>query len=344
MNIKNLANKKGVVLGIGEIMMRLSPRENELLKTSNSLHETYGGGESNVICSLASFGHATRFFTKLPDSDLGKKAIKPLKERSVDTSKIIFGEGRLGIYFLEEGHGVRNSKVIYDRAYSAFSMINRSELDFDNVLEGVNLIHISGITPALSNELKEITIEFLKVAKDRGITISYDSNFRAKLWSAKECGSFLAEILNYVDIALLGHLDITRLLDFKYEFTNDHKNDLENLYKMLNQKYPNIKCMAATKREIESANRNSITAYIFENEKIYQSKKYTFDILDRVGAGDAFSAGILHGILEGKSNQDIIEFAVGASVLKHSYKGDVNQCEVEDVTTFIEQGVNAINR
>ena len=344
MNIKNLVSKKGSILGVGEIMMRLSPRENELLKTSNSLHETYGGGEGNVICSLASFGHDTKFFTKLPDNDLGKKALRTFKERDVDTKEIIFGEGRLGIYFLDEGHGVRNSKVIYDRAYSAFSMIKEEEIIYDKIFDGVKILHISGITPALSKDLRCATINLLKEAKRREIVVSYDSNFRAKLWSPSECGEFLAEVLNYVDIALLGHLDITKLLNFKHEFVGSHREDLRILYTKLNEKYPNIKYMASTKRGIESASRNSLVAYLFENGEVTRSKRYIFDILDRVGGGDAFTAGILHGLIEGKSNKEIINFAVATSVLKHSYKGDVNQCDKEDVEMFIKNGIGAISR
>lgn len=344
MSIKEVVNKKGKILAIGEIMMRLTPVANEILKTSNSFEESYGGGECNVICSLASFGHDTKFFTKLPNNDLGKKAIKVLKYRGVDTSNIIFGDGRLGIYFLENGYGVRNSKVIYDRAHSSFSMINNEEINFEGILDDVKLIHLSGITPALSSELRRFTIDILKFAKEKGIIVSYDSNFRAKLWLSEECGEFLSEVLNYVDIALLGHLDITKLLNIEHDFIGEHKENLRILYEKLNEKYTNIKYMASTKREIESANKNSITAYIFEDKKIFESRKYSFDILDRVGGGDAFSAGILHGILSGKENQEIVDFAVAASVLKHTYKGDINYSEIEDIENLMQNGVGAISR
>ncbi|MGL4453205.1 MAG: sugar kinase [Sarcina sp.] len=344
MNIKEAISKKGKILGIGEIMMRLTPVGAEILKTSSVFDESYGGGEANVICSLANFGYDTKFFTKLPNNDLGKKAIKTLKYRDVDTSSIIFGDGRLGIYFLENGYGIRNSKVIYDRSYSSFSMIDSKEINIQNLLEGIKLIHISGITAALSSELRKITLEILKFAKEKGIIVSYDSNFRAKLWTAKECGAFLAQVLNYVDIAFLGDLDITKLLNIKYDFTGNYKEDLRVLYKKLNEQYPNIKYMASTKREIESANKNSITAYIFEKKNICESKRYSFEILDRVGAGDAFSAGVLHGILSGKENQEIVDFAVGASILKHTYKGDINYCDLEEVENFIKSGVCAISR
>ncbi|WP_055069258.1 sugar kinase [Clostridium massiliamazoniense] len=344
MSTKNLVNEKAVILGIGEIMMRLSPTDNDVLGTSNKLNETYGGGEGNVICSLANFNHKTKFFTKLPSNDLGKKSLKVFKERDVDLSNVIFGEGRLGIYFLEEGVGVRNSKVIYDRAYSAFSMIKEEEINYDELLKDVGLLHISGITAALSEEHRKITLNLVKEAKSRSILVSYDSNFRAKLWSAELCGQFLKEILNYVDIAFLGHLDITKLLNFNHDFIGIHKEDLKILYDKLQKEYPNIKVIASTKREIESARKNSLTGYIYEKGILVESEKYTFDILDRVGGGDAFSAGVLHGLIEGKSLKDVIEFGTVASVLKHSYKGDINYCTKEDVEIFLANGVSAIGR
>lgn len=344
MSAEKMFNKNNVVLGVGEIMMRLTPKEKELLKTSNSFDESYGGGEGNVICSLANFGHKTRFFTKLPENDLGRKALKTFKERDVEINDVIFGEGRLGIYFLEEGHAVRNSKVIYDRAYSAFSMIKNKEINYEKILEGVKILHISGITPALSDELKEITLNLVKLAKEKSIVVSYDSNYRAKLWSYESCGSFLKEVLNYVDIAFLGHLDIINLLGYNYEFKGNHEEDLKALYDMLNKNYPNIKYILSTKRKIESANKNSLKGYLYNKGEIISSKEYSFDILDRVGGGDAFSAGALHGIIKGMKFKDIIEFAIASSVLKHSYKGDVNHCNIEDVESFIEKGVEAIGR
>ncbi|MGL5616005.1 MAG: sugar kinase [Sarcina sp.] len=342
MNIKTNRNNK--ILAVGEIMLRLSPTDNELLKTSSSFYESYGGGEGNVICSLANFGHKTKFFTKVPENQLGKKALASFKERDIDISEVIYGEGRLGIYFLEQGHGVRNSKVIYDRAYSAFSMIKEEEINYENLLKDIKLLHISGITAALSEELRKITLNLVKEAKKRDVLVSYDSNFRAKLWSASQCGKFLEEILNYVDIAFLGHLDITKLLNVDYKFLGNHKIDLKNLYDILNKKYPNIKYMAATKREIESVNKNSLTGYLYKMGEFYNSKEYSFEILDRVGGGDAFSAAVLHGLLENYSLEKTIEFGTVASVLKHSYKGDVNQCEESDVENFLSQGITAIGR
>lgn len=341
MSIGNQCNR---ILGFGEVMMRLTPREKSLLVDSNQFDESYGGAECNVLCSLSNFGHETKLFTKLPDNDLGKKTIKFLRGRDVDTSSIILDKGRMGIYFLEEGCGYRNSKVIYDREYSAFSLMKESEVNYDSILNGVKLIHITGITPALNGELQTITLNFLKKAKERDIIISYDSNYRSKLWSTNECGKFLKSVLNYVDIAFLSHLDITNLLNIDYKIKENYKEYLENLYKQLKSIYTNIKYMASTKREIYSASRNSLVGYIFNGITMEESKKYKFDILDRIGGGDAFSAGILHGILEDMELKDIVEFGVLSAVLKHSYKGDINNCSKDMVEGLMKDGIRRICR
>ena len=184
----------------------------------------------------------------------------------------------------------------------------------------------------------------MKIAKKKNIITSYDSNFRAKLWTAEQCGEFLKEVLNYIDIGFLGDLDITKLLNFESNFTGDYIDYLKELYAKLNKMYPNIKYIASTKREIESANINLLTGYIYMNGEIKSSPKYKFDILDRVGGGDAFSAGVLHGIIRNKNLDDIINFATVASIFKHSYKGDINYCVEEDIEMFIKNGILAIGR
>ena len=335
------ANKK--VLGFGEIMLRLTPPNNQKIIQSNSFDATYGGGEANVIASLATFGHDTKYVTKLPENSLGDKVIRDLKSYNVDTKDIVLGDGRLGIYFLEIGHGLRSTEVIYDIKYSAISMSSKDEFDIEKMLEGVSMVHLSGITPALSKELYDLTIAIAKYAKQTGILISLDSNYRAKLWSLDDAKGFLEEILPYVDIAFLGNLDMTNIL--KYESKDlEFDDNLLDLYKRLFEKYPNLKYASCTRREVKSINNNSLTGYLFDRENLHISNTHNFDILDRVGGGDAYTAGILHGIIEGMKPEDVVEFGVCASALKHSIRGDINIVDKDSVMSLLEKGLQNIKR
>lgn len=324
-------------------MMRLTTTDKDPLEVSNSLSIHYGGAESNVISSLVKFNHKGKFLTKLSNDSIGKAALRNLMGLGINTEDVMLSEGRIGKYFVEEGYGFRNTNVIYDRKDSVFSKIDISEMNFEKLLEGIDLIHISGITPALSDSLKHITLELMRIAKGKGILVSYDSNYRSKLWSYSECGEFLTKALKYVDIAFLGELDARNFLDIK-SCEEKFEDRLFYSYKKINEKYPNIKYFASTKREIISSNRNSLKGYFYNNEKIYESLNYGFDIVDRIGGGDAFTAGILNCILKGFKNKYTVEFGVVASVYKHSYKGDVNLCDEQMVKDMIENGVGAIVR
>ncbi|MGG7178425.1 sugar kinase [Clostridium paraputrificum] len=335
--------KSKKVLGFGEIMLRLTPPNNQKIMQATSFEAVYSGGEANVIASLAIFGNDTKFVTKLPNNYLGQKVINKFRGYNVNVNDILIGDGRLGVYYSEIGHGVRSTEVIYDRKYSAISMAKKEEFDLDKILDSVGLIHLSGITPALSQELYDFTIEVIKKCKEKGIIVSYDSNFREKLWTIDKARIFLEEILPYVDIAFLGTLDMVNIL--KYENPNNSfEEDLETLYKRLFKKYPNLKYAACTKRQVNSINNNSLKGYLFNGEKLLKSNEYTFDILDRVGGGDAFTAGVLHGILKDMDEERIIEFGICASSLKHSIQGDINLVDEETVNTLIDSGLCNIKR
>lgn len=341
LNTFKLQNKK--VLGFGEIMLRLTPTNNQKIIQANSFDAIYSGGEANVIASLAMFGHDVKFVTKLPDNYLGQKVIAKFRGYNVDVKDIIIGEGRLGIYYSEIGHGLRSTEVIYDRKYSTISMAKKEEFDLDKILEGVGIVHLSGITPALSKDLYELMIELVKKCKKNNILVSFDSNYRAKLWSIEEAGEFIKDILNYVDYAFLGELDIIRILKFKDIYLN-FEEKLEVLYKELFKIYPNLKYVACTKRKVNTINNNTLKGYLFNGEKLYISNEYTFDILDRVGGGDAFTAGILNGILKDMKEDRIVEFGICASVLKHSLIGDINLIDEETVNNLIDNGLCNIKR
>lgn len=324
-------------------MLRLTPPNNQKILQSNSFEAVYSGGEANVIASLAMFGHDTKFVTKLPDNHLGQKVLSKFRGYNVDISDVVTGEGRLGIYFSEIGHGLRSTEVIYDRKYSAISMADKSEFDIDKILDGVGFVHMSGITPALSKSLREFTIDFIKACKERGILVSYDSNFRAKLWSLEEAREVLTEVMPLIDIAFLGHLDMINILQFEDKGLEFDEN-LKDLYGRLFEKYPNLKYAACTKRTVNLINNNSLRGYLYDGEELIVSNEYTFDILDRVGGGDAFTAGVLHGIFKDMKHEEIIEFGICASSLKHSILGDINIVDEDTVVSLMKNGLQNIKR
>ena len=324
-------------------MLRLTPPNNQKILQSNSFEAVYSGGEANVIASLAMFGHNTKFVTKLPDNHLGQKVLSKFRGYNVDISDIVTGEGRLGIYFSEIGHGLRSTEVIYDRKYSAISMADKSEFDIDKILDGVGFVHMSGITPALSKSLREFTIDFIKACKERGILVSYDSNFRAKLWSLEEAREVLKEVMPLIDIAFLGHLDMINILQFEDKGL-DFDENLKDLYSRLFKEYPNLKYAACSKRTVNSINNNSLKGYLYDGEDLIVSNEYTFDILDRVGGGDAFTAGVLHGIFKNMKHEEIIEFGICASSLKHSILGDINIVDEDTVISLMKNGLQNIKR
>ena len=341
---KSEDNRRSKVLGFGEIMLRLTPTNFQRVIQAESFEATYAGGEANVICSLSMFGHDTKMLTKLPQNVLGDKVIRAMNSFGVDTKDIVRGKGRLGIYFLEQGHGVRNSDVTYDREYSAISMASLEDFDFDKILEDVKLVHLSGVTPALSSNLYEISLELVKVAKSKGILVSYDSNYRSKLWTLEQARSFMLEVLPYVDIAFLGILDFINILEYQVSAEKNYEAKLADLYRELFEKYPNLKYAASTKRTVNSVNNNSLQGYFFDGEILHSSRIHTFDILDRVGGGDSFTAGILHGVLSEMNTSQISEFATCASALKHSIRGDINMVDLHQVHTLMDCGIENINR
>ena len=341
--MEKLQFKSKKVLGFGEIMLRLTPPNNQKIIQANSFDAVYSGGEANVIASLAILGHDTKFITKLPNNYLGDKVISKFRGYNVDVNDVLVGEGRLGVYYSEIGHGLRSTEVIYDRKYSAISMAEKEEFDIDKMLNNVGLVHLSGITPALSKNLKELIIDIVKECKRQGILVSYDSNYRSKLWSIEEAKEVLEEILPYIDFVFLGYLDIVNILKFEdndLEFEDKLKYHYENLFK----KYPNLKYAACTKRTVNSINNNTLQGYLFDGNSFVKSNAYTFDILVRVGGGDAFTAGILHGILSEMDNARIVEFGTCASSLKHSIIGDINIIDENTINSFIDNGLCNVKR
>lgn len=325
------------VVTLGEIMLRLSPPLNERFMQATSFDINYGGGEANVAVSLANYGHKVQFVSKVPKNSIGECALGMLRKFNVNCDYVVRGGERLGIYFLENGASIRPSSVIYDRANSAIAEANASEFNFDEIFNNVDLFHVSGITPVISKKGAELTLQALKSAKRHNVKVSFDLNYRSKLWieDINDKQELLSEMMEYVDICFGNARDAAKMLGF-----NDGENDFingkysiciskENMQKVLN-KY-NFEYLITTKRESISASDNGWSAAVCSNEKIYHGKKYNLHIVDRVGGGDAFAAGFLHGILSGYTMENSLEFGIAAAALKHTIPGDLNIATIDEV-------------
>ena len=325
------------VLTFGEIMLRLKTPGYERFFQSSMLEATFGGAEANVAVSLSNFGMDAAFMTVLPDNPIGDACLRELRYFGVDTSRITRGEGRMGIYYVEPGANQLPSKVVYDRAYSAISLAKPGSLDWDKAFEGIGWLHITGITPAISESAMELSFECVKEARKRGVTISMDMNHRKKLWKyGRKAPDVMRELSKYVDIAVANEEDIQNSLGI----TSDIKAESGKLdpakYKDLGDRvldmFPQMKMIAITLRESHYADWNSWSACLNDREQFYLSRKYeVLDILDRIGAGDSFTAGLIYGLEIYKDKQKALDFAAAASCLKHSISGDFNRVVVSDV-------------
>lgn len=336
------------VLTFGEIMLRLKAPGVERFFQSPLMESTFGGGEANVAVSLANYGMEAAFLTVLPDNVLGDAAVKELRSFGVDISKIIRGKGRLGIYFLEGGANQLPSKVVYDRDYAAIALAKPGDIDWNKVFEGIDWFHITGITPALSESAMELSLESVKAAKARNITVSCDLNFRKNLWKyGKKAPEVMCELAKYVDVAIANEEDCQKSLGVTIDVHVEGGELDINKYKELSDKvlelYPNMKIIAITLRESHSADINGWAACLNDGKNFYVSKKYEIrDIVDRVGGGDSFGGGLIYGLNNYDNKQEALEFAVAASCLKHSINGDFNRVSVSDVKSLV--GGNASGR
>ena len=324
-------------LTFGELMLRLKSPGRERLMQSPSLEATFGGGEANVAVSLANYGLDAEFLSVIPSNSIGEAAIGELRRFNVGTDKIIRTDGRMGIYYLETGANQRASKVIYDRAYSAISMFDPEKYDWDSIYNNVTWLHISGITPAISEQTKDASIASVKEAKKRGITVSIDLNYRKNLWKygvdAKEVMSVMTE---YADVIIANEEDCQKSLGLECKSNVEGgKLDNEDYRKLSNsllEKYPNVKKVAITLRESKSADINFWAAALNNGTDFIVSRKYEmYDIVDRVGGGDSFAGGLIYGLNVLGDDKEALEFAVAASCLKHTIDGDFNRVTVDEV-------------
>lgn len=332
------------VVTFGEIMLRLSSDGGIRLKESADFHAHYGGGEANVAISLANFGHKAAFASKVPDHALGYAVAEHLRKYQVDTQQLVFGGERLGTYYMEAGSGERAASVIYDRAYSSFAQASKRDWDMDGLFEDAELFHVSGITPALSSDLQELTVELVQEAKKRGIKVSFDINYRSKLWTQAQAGAVIRQILPHVDYCSAGKLDALYLLGIK-ELNHPVEQELVYYYEQIRELFPNIEVLYSTKREVISASDNYLQGTIFRDGEYVESQKHHIvPIVDRVGGGDAFAGGILHGLLNDWDLAHTVSFATAASALKHTIHGDCNQFSMQEVEVFMQAGSGKIIR
>ena len=323
------------VITFGEIMLRLAPEGYYRFVQAASYGASYGGGEANVAVSLAGFGMDAAFVTKLPAHEIGQAAVNKLREFGVDTSFNVRGGSRVGIYFLEKGASQRPSKVIYDRANSAIALAQASDFNWKEIFADASWFHFTGITPALSDTAAAITQDACAAAKEAGLTVSCDINYRKNLWSREKAGAVMAKLMPYVDLCIANEEDAADVFGIRAQDTDVvsgkiNRAGYEQTAKELISRF-GCKQIAITLRESISANDNNWAAMLYSGNESCFSKKYTVHIVDRVGGGDSFAAGLIYGLMNNRGNQESLEFAVAASCLKHSIEGDFNHVSVDEV-------------
>lgn len=331
-------NAENRFLAIGEIMLRLTPPNYEKIRVTNSFDASYGGSEANIALALANLGVDSTFFTVVPNNSLGKSAVRMLRSNDVHCTPVILSTPeetpthRLGTYYLETGYGIRASKVTYDRKHSAITEYDFDKVDLDALLADFTWLHLSGITPALGENCRKLVMDCIKKAKEKGLMVSFDGNFRSTLWTWEEARDFCTECLPYVDV-LLGIEPYHLWKDEGDHSKGDVKDGVplqpsyeqqDEIFRAFVDRYPNLKCIARHVRYAHSGSENSLKAFMWYDDHTFESKLFTFNILDRVGGGDAFASGLIYAIMHGYKPMDMVNFAVASSVLKHTIHGDAN--------------------
>ena len=324
------------VVTFGEIMMRLTPPAHERLVQARSLEVTFGGAEANVAVSLACMGEEAEFVTKLPENDISQAAINSLRAWGVETRHIVRGGARMGTYYMERGASQRPSKVVYDRAGSAVALAKAGEFDWAKIFDGADWFHLTGITPALSAELANACEDACRAAKRKGMTVSFDPNYRAKLWSVEAAAEAMERYLPYVDVLITNENQAADLFGVRIPAVEVSGDDVTErgylaLAEGMKALYPHLRYVALTERRTFSAEVNSFCAKLYDGENLYRSEKYRMEIVDRVGGGDAFAAGLIYALRNGKNARDAVRFAAAAGCLKHTVEGDMNPETVAEI-------------
>ena len=339
------------VVTLGEIMLRLSPPGYQRFTQADSFEINYGGAEANVAASLSQFGHHSLFLSKIPENAIGDAAISTLRSLNVDCDHIARGGKRLGIYFLENGASVRPSSVVYDRADSSVTTASVEEFDFDEIFKDAKLFHVSGITPVLSEDAKKLTFAALKKAKEHHVMVSFDLNYRAKLWTSgvKEKQQMLSEMMEYADICFGNARDAAKCLGYAedgVDFINGDYSictDEEHMRNVLNHYH--FTYLVTTLRNSLSASDNGWSGAVCTSDDYYKGRDYMLHIVDRVGGGDSFASGFLHGILSNMGSRKSLEFGLAAAAIKHTIPGDLNYVTESEVLFMIESdGAGRVQR
>ena len=339
------------VVTLGEIMLRLSPPGYQRFTQADSFEINYGGAEANVAASLSQFGHHSLFLSKIPDNAIGDAAISTLRSLNVDCDHIARGGKRLGIYFLENGASVRPSSVVYDRADSSVTTASVEEFDFDEIFKDAKLFHVSGITPVLSEDAKKLTFAALKKAKEHHVMVSFDLNYRAKLWTSgvKEKQQMLSEMMEYADICFGNARDAAKCLGYAedgVDFINGDYSictDEEHMRNVLNHYH--FTYLVTTLRNSLSASDNGWSGAVCTSDDYYKGRDYMLHIVDRVGGGDSFASGFLHGILSNMGSRKSLEFGLAAAAIKHTIPGDLNYVTESEVLSMVESdGAGRVQR
>ncbi len=328
------------IITMGEIMLRLSTPEKKRFLQSNEFDIVYGGGEANVAVSLSNYGHDSYFVSKLPTHDIGQCALNALRKYGVHTNFIARGGNRLGVYYLETGSSMRPSKVIYDRSGSSISQATPEDFDFDSIMKNASWFHWSGITPALSDDSAKLIELACIAAKKYGVRVSVDLNFRQKLWTKEKAQSIMKPLMQYVDVCIGNEEDAELCLGFKpianVEHGDTSPEGYKSIFKQMHETF-NFDIVVSTLRESFSASHNGWKALIYNGKEFYESKRYDIQpIIDRVGGGDSFSGGLIHGLLTKKTQEEALEFAVAASALKHTIAGDFNLVNTDEVESLVK--------
>ena len=322
----------------GEIMLRLTPPNYGKIRVANNFEASYGGSEANIALALANLNVDSTFFSVVPNNSLGKSAVRMLRSNDVHCTPVILSSPeetpthRLGIYYLETGYGIRPSKVTYDRKHSAITEFDFSQIDPKALLEGYDWLHLSGITPALGPSCAEFTLRLMECAKELGLTVSFDGNFRSLLWTWEQARDYCTRCLPFVDV-LFGIEPYHLWRDEENHDRGDWKDGLpmqpsyeaqDEVFQAFVSRYPNLKCIARHVRYAHSGSENSLMAYMWYQGHTFESRLFTFTILDRVGGGDAFASGLIYAMMHGYKPMDMVNFAVASSVIKHTIHGDGN--------------------
>lgn len=335
---------KNKAVAFGEIMLRLTPPDYTTIAQARSFVANYGGGEANVLVSLSHLGHQSSFLSKLPDNQLGDSAIKHLNSHGVNTNFVVRGSSNIGMYFVETGFGGRPSKVLYNRKYSSVTTIEENEIDYENAFKDATWFHLSGITLALGEKVRHVAYKCLEYCKKYNVKVSFDFNYRSKLWeSIEEAKPFFKKVIPYVDVLFANHFDIGEILEVKLdeEIEDVTKKKIELSKKLISQ--TKVSYIFGTERIVHTANDNSLSSFVInKNGELKSEGPVRFSVYDRIGGGDAFASGVIHGLMKNFENTEYaLKFGLATSILEHTLYGDVSTLSESEVEEFIKTSGNA---